>query len=617
MRDMKHINLDGLVPKRIKILCLRLVLVSVLVIACSFVVAAQGNQNSEIANNEKPDLVVDSIIWEPINPKTRDDVTVSIVCANRGDAPTVKGFSIYLYVDDQLVETKYLKPLNAGSSENVPPITWKVDEDIIGGTHTFFAYVNQDKSGSKSYIKESDNSNNQRSETFYVTSRLPDLKLVDISWRPLYISNGDSVTFAVDYSNIGHMSTDKRTTIWLYVDNKLVNKAKNIGLLAPDETGSVQIPWTVGRDFKGGEHDVTAYIDRDKDNNHYSNVVQEENEQNNMISKVFWTNRNESFTDITIVVKDINSKPIESANIFVDKNYVGNTDSRGELTSKVTEGQKHTIEAESYGYLTKEKDITVKYNSKLQPFSIFLEYGSAPVTLYVKSSSKEPIINAEVSVGGDSIGTTNSNGVLKFEAGKDSIVTVEINKRGYYSYGPVGISVSKYGASETIELNPVPKPVIKFWSTNNASHVGNETIFTLGALNPMTSPEDVTVQLVITPPSGVLVDATYFVKSGGVFYQNTEPIAPGRESKITLSMIGNEVGYYTIPANVYYYYSNQGKDKIPELNTTLSLQVNSNEIVEPKSPTPHWLPGFGAPSFILVMLIAASINRLQKKQVWQ
>ena len=119
---MNRINLDGLVQKRIKIRSLYLMQVSVLVIACYFVVTAQGNLNSEIANYEKPDLVVESISWEPVSPKTRDEVTISIVCANHGNAPTIKGFSVFLYMDDKLVKTKYLKPLDAGSSEYAPPI---------------------------------------------------------------------------------------------------------------------------------------------------------------------------------------------------------------------------------------------------------------------------------------------------------------------------------------------------------------------------------------------------------------------------------------------------------------------------------------------------------------
>lgn len=608
---MKRINLEGIIPKRIKIFCVYLALVYVLVIACSFVVAAQNNQKQEVSNYGKPDLVVESIIWDPINPKTRDDVTVMVVCANYGDASTVKGFSIYLYVDDQLVATKYLKPLDAGYSEDAPPITWKVNEDILGGEHTFFAYVNQDKSGGKKYIKESDNSNNQNSETFYVNRRLPDLKLVDISWSPFDISNGDLATFIVDYSNIGHLSTDKRTAIWLYVDNNLVKK-EYIGLLALDETGSVQIPWIVGRDFIGGEHDATAYIDRDRDNNNYNSVIQEENEQNNMISKVLWTRRNESFTDITIVVKDSrDSKPIESAEVFVDKKYVGSTDSGGELTSEVTEGGKHTIEANSPDYIKNRKDVMVKYNSKPPLISIYLEYGNAPVTLSVKSESREPIGNAEVSVNGDHLGYTDINGDFNFEAGKNSKVNVKISKSGYYSLESIEIPVSKYGTRKPITLHAVPEPVVKFWSTNNVLQVGNQTTFILSALNPITSPENVIVQLVVVPPSGISVDETYFVKSGGAFYQNTEPIAPGRDTKIVLSMVGNEVGDYTIPANVYYYYANHEEEKILELNGTLSLRIDSTP-----SPSLHklWLPGFEATLSILAMIIAVSIMALRKKQ---
>lgn len=415
---MKYIDIVRIVSKRVSTPCFYLAVISILITICSVIVAAQGNQESDVGNYGNPDLVVESIGWDPISPETRDDVTITVVCANRGDASTLKGFSIYLYVDDQLIATKFLKPLDAGSSEVTRPITWKVGNEISNGMHTFFVYVNQDKIGNKRYIEENDFSNNEISEVFYITKNLPDLKLTDISWRPVDIRNRDSVTFTVSYSNIGLLSTDKGTAIWLYIDNDLVKKTF-IGILAPDETGSVEIPWTVGRDFKGGEHDIIAYVDRDINNNPYSNYIQEEDEQNNVISKVLLTSRNESFTDLTIAVKDTEgSKPIESAEIFIDEIYVGNTDFNGELTSKVTEGAKHTIEISSPSYLKKGKEVTVNYNSKPPVVSIYLEYGSVPVTLSVRSESGEPIKNAEVSINSDQIGYTDIDGDFSFEAKK-------------------------------------------------------------------------------------------------------------------------------------------------------------------------------------------------------
>lgn len=611
---MNRINLDGSVQKRIKIRSLYLMQVSVLVIACYFVVTAQGNLNSEIANYEKPDLVVESISWEPVSPKTRDEVTISIICANHGNAPTIKGFSVFLYMDDKLVKTKYLKPLDAGSSEYAPPIAWKVGEDVAEGIHTFSAYVNQDKSGGKNYIKESGNLNNRLSETFYVIKNLPDLKLVDISWDPVDISNGDLVTFTVDYSNIGHLSTDEKTAIWLYVDDELVTRKPYVGLLAPDESGSVEIYWTVDRGFKGGEHNIVAYIDRDKFNSNYKNLIKEEDEQNNMISKVLWTSRNESLADITVVVKDkTSSRPIEFAEMFVDNEYVGRTDSRGELTFDVTEGIKHTFKASRLGYISKEKEVKVNYDIKPPVMSLYLESVYAPITLSVNSESGVPIRNAEVSVEGDTIGATNINGDINFEGEKESSISVKIDKPGYYSEGPVEIPVSKYGAKKFISLKAVPKPDVNFYSTNNISKIGDNAIFILSVLNPLTSPEHVTVQLVIAPPSGISIYGSW-VKNGGSLYHNTESLAPGEGTTIALEIVGNEVGTYIIPAKVYYYYANLEDEKLPELDAILELTVESN--VESESEDRPTIAGFESMFFVTAMVIVfkAKLRRRTTRQ---
>lgn len=172
------------------------------------------------------------------------------------------------------------------------------------------------------------------------------------------------------------------------------------------------------------------------------------------------------------------------------------------------------------------------------------------------------------------------------------------------------IPIGEYSTRKSVTLPAVPEPNVKLWSASTDLQVGNQTTFILSALNPITSPESVIVQLVVSPPSGISVDETYFVRSGGALYQNTEPIEPGKDSKIVLGIVGNEVGNYSIPAQVYYYYASDERDKVLELDQNLILNVNS----EPTSaPNKTILPGFEVMISVLAMIAVVNITALKKK----
>lgn len=552
----------------------------------------------------KPDLVVKNINILPIFSKTGDKVTFRINYENRGTSTTGDAPILWLYLDDDLIEKRSLMPLEARSSKNIE-IPWKVKKEILDGSHTLYAYLDQDKSGSYDYIDESIESNNVVTASLYITRLLPDLTIENIFWRPAKINNGDLVTFTVNYANIGDLCTDDDATIWLYIDNSLIKKM-NIGLLTAGERGSVEIPWTAAKDLASGEHDIDIFIDRDEDNRY--NTILESNEQNNAISKALTTGRIDAKSDLTIIVKDNRtSDPIESAEVFIDGNNRGRTNSRGELTAKVTEGMRHIIETETRIYSKSKKEIYIGYDSKPLSIPLFLEYGMAHVTLSVKSESGTIIKNAEILCDDGITGKTDVNGEFKIESRKDSIVRVKIKKPAYIPFGPIDVPVGRDDTKQPIILKAMPRPIIGFSSTNTVANVGNRTIFLLNVLNPIGA-EDVTVQLVIKPPPGVSVDETYYAKLGGALYYNTEPLAPGQDAKIVLGMVGNEVGDYTISANVSYYYGTLIEDKLPELNETLSLHIEPSP--SKQEPRPG-IPGFEAVFLITSMIVASNVRGLR------
>jgi hypothetical protein len=123
--------------------------------------------------------------------------------------------------------------------------------------------------------------------------------------------------------------------------------------------------------------------------------------------------------------------------------------------------------------------------------------------------------------------------VIKFEA-----IDADINP--HKSVKDVPIPVSAKG------------PTVYFQSTKDTINKGENAVFTLGALNPI-GRKNMTVELILKAPSGVLVSGISFVKSGAGMYQATYEIEPGEGMKcITVNLIGNELGTHNIEAEVYY-----------------------------------------------------------------
>ena len=157
------------------------------------------------------DLVVTDISWNPASPAVGEQVTVAVHVENRGVGTSLPS-DVRLYVDDtQNGEDLSLPGLSSMDSHSVS-FTWSAEI----GRHSFQAHVDR---GDR--VVETDETNNG-SETFvYDDTRVADLRVRSVQWRPENPSVGDTVDFMVTIENRGdasardfHVSFRDTSSVW-------------------------------------------------------------------------------------------------------------------------------------------------------------------------------------------------------------------------------------------------------------------------------------------------------------------------------------------------------------------------------------------------------------------
>jgi subtilase family serine protease len=154
--------------------------------------SAGGESRTEVSNapDDKPDLIIESITWSPLNPSKGDTISINATVSNQGAAMALPS-TIKLYVDGAFNDSQYLENIPAGATL-VKSFTWLTQQ----GTHSIRIVADAENT-----IEESDESNNER--TVSISSALPDLIVESVAWTPNNPSVGANVTFSVTVRNLG------------------------------------------------------------------------------------------------------------------------------------------------------------------------------------------------------------------------------------------------------------------------------------------------------------------------------------------------------------------------------------------------------------------------------
>jgi PGF-CTERM protein len=226
---------------------------------------------------------------------------------------------------------------------------------------------------------------------------------------------------------------------------------KSVNDLSTGASGATAFTWSAGRDVSGGDHSVSAYVDmRDKDG--YYAQITESDESNNekeddlTIAKIY------TYAELTVTVKDSrNSNPLKRAEVYIDDDLLGRTDSDGKITEKVVEGEKHIIKVVKSDYYSKIKTVDVGYDVGAKEVTIRLDYAKVPITIYVEDENRDAVSNAEVFLDSISIGITDIEGEVTGDATKNNDIMIKVVKSGYYSEDAL-IHVGSYKERFSIKL---------------------------------------------------------------------------------------------------------------------------------------------------------------------
>ncbi len=134
---------------------------------------------------------------------------------------------------------------------------------------------------------------------------------------------------------------------------------------------------------------------------------------------------------------------------------------------------------------------------------------------------------------------------------------------------------------------------------------GEDILLKLSAVNLITKPT-MHVQVIIIPPSGMMVSSSAFVQSGAGQYTTTYDLEPGQGRDIEVRIESSQVGDFNVEGRVVYYF---GDDIKNAEDYTLKLPIK----VEAKSYTAdivsEKLPGFGVLSVVSVLMGTFMLKR--------
>jgi subtilase family serine protease len=178
--------------------------------AGSHVIKAVADSNNEVtesdeANNIKiyslstlaPDLIIETITWEPENPQINDMVTFTVTIKNQGSA-RARPSRVYFYIDGSSRGYQEVQGIDAGATAT-ETFTWFAK----AGSHAIKAVADE-----TNYITENDETNNEKTITFLTFP--PDLIIEMITWEPADSQEegavGETVIFTVTIKNQGGKS---------------------------------------------------------------------------------------------------------------------------------------------------------------------------------------------------------------------------------------------------------------------------------------------------------------------------------------------------------------------------------------------------------------------------
>jgi hypothetical protein len=132
----------------------------------------------------------------------------------------------------------------------------------------------------------------------------------------------------------------------------------------------------------------------------------------------------------SIVVKDKEtSLPVSDAEVRIDSQLAGKTDSRGILITPVTRGVVHIFEVIKPGYQTATESRTITDADAI--YTVSISKAAVGAFIYVLDEKNAPLNGADIYFNGSLTGSTNDYGRSNFPSLVTGAYLVEVRKSGY------------------------------------------------------------------------------------------------------------------------------------------------------------------------------------------
>ncbi|MFC1915591.1 CARDB domain-containing protein [Chloroflexota bacterium] len=191
-----------------------------------------------------PDLVIETVVWEPENPSESDNVTFTGIVKNQGSGRAGYSFAAY-YIDDDYIDSVSVSPIDAGASVNTT-LEWETK----AGAHTIKVIADHTER-----VDETDETNNEKEVIF--TPLAPDLIIESITWAPENPSKSDNITFTVSVRNQGGGRASP-SRVYFYIDD-FSRGSQVIDEISTDTAVGTTFLWIA----KAGSHEIKAIVDKD------------------------------------------------------------------------------------------------------------------------------------------------------------------------------------------------------------------------------------------------------------------------------------------------------------------------------------------------------------------
>lgn len=176
----------------------------------------------------------------------------------------------------------------------------------------------------------------------------------------------------------------------------------------------------------------------------------------------------------SVVVKDKETQlPLSDAEVRIDSNLAGKTDSRGILITPLTRGKVYTFEIRKPGYQTLSESRTITEADAI--YSVAISKAAVGAFIYVFDEKKVPLSGADVYFNGTLTKTSNEYGRCNLPALVSGSYLVEVRKTGYVPVSRT-IVVSSQPEDYTFDLPFESAALSVFVQDKDQKNIPNATV---------------------------------------------------------------------------------------------------------------------------------------------